>query len=81
MNVTETSGRTSPAIVQLYIQDPTGFTRHVRPWKRLAAFARVVVPAHGKVTVTMPVRADDLGFPGDDMVMRVYRGVCVHPFN
>ena len=23
------------------------------------------------------VKADDLGFPGDDMIMRVHRGVCV----
>lgn len=75
VKVTETSGRTSPAVVQLYIQDPTGVTRHVRPWKRLAAFARVVVPAHGTMSVTMPVRADDLAFPGDDMVLRVHPGV------
>lgn len=37
----------------------------------------MVVPAHSKMTVTMPVRPDDLGFPGDDMVMRVHRGVYV----
>ena len=77
VKITETSGRTSPAVVQLYIQDPTGVTRHVRPWKRLAAFARVIVPAHGTMAVTMAVRADDLGFPGDDMIMRVHRGEYV----
>ena len=29
------------------------------------------VPCHYQV------KADDLGFPGDDMIMRVHRGVCV----
>eukprot|EP01047_Picozoa_sp_COSAG01_P057623 COSAG01_NODE_6684_length_3545_cov_1.480267_2_plen_728_part_00 len=72
--VSESSGRTAPAVVQLYIQDPVGVTAHVRPWKRLAAFAKVVVPAGGTQMVTLPITVDDLAFPGDDMRMRVHKG-------
>ena len=74
VRITESSGRTAPAGIQLYVQDPVAVTAHVRPWKRLLAFAKVVVPARGALTVTLPVRVDDLGFPGDDMRMRVHQG-------
>ena len=49
------------------------------PWHicRLVAFARVVVPAHAEMQVTLPISADDLGFPGDDMIMRVHSGAYV----
>lgn len=74
ITVADISGRTAPAVVQVYVQDPVAVVAHVRPWKRLVAFARVVVPAGGAVNLTLPIRADDLGFPGDDMAMRVHSG-------
>lgn len=77
VTVTNTGSAAGATVVQLYVQDPVGVSLIVRPWKRLAAFQKVknIVPGAGNaVSVTIPVRADDLGFYGDDLVLRVQPG-------
>lgn len=74
--VSNTGGSASGAtVVQVYVQDPVGGGLFVRPWKRLLAFARTpVLPPSAFLHLTLPVRADDLAFYGDDMVLRVQSG-------
>lgn len=55
--VNDVGHRASPAVIQIYVQDPVGSTMHVRPWKRLVAFAKVFVPAGSSVPLHLPVRA------------------------
>lgn len=76
VTVSNSGGVPGATVVQVYVQDPTGTGLIVRPWKRLAAFARTPVLAAGaSVPLTLPIRADDLAYYGDDMVLRVYPGV------
>jgi hypothetical protein len=51
--------------MQVYVQDPPSWQYNqilVRPWKRLAGFARVPLAAGGVTQVTVPVLFDDLAF-------------------
>jgi hypothetical protein len=46
----------------------------VRPWKRLAAFKRVLVAASAGVSVTLEIAADDLAFYDANNTLAVQRG-------
>lgn len=73
--LSNTGAVSGSTVVQVYLQDPIGVSLAVRPWKRLVGFARVNgVPAGASVPVSVPVRADDLAFYGDDGVLRVQAG-------
>ena len=75
--ISDVSGRPAPAVLQLYVQDPVGAVAHVRPWKRLVGFRKVVVPGSGVVRLELGIRADDLAFVGDDMRLRLHQGKYV----
>jgi beta-glucosidase len=70
-----TGAAAGAVVAQVYAQDPVGATLSVRPWKRLVGFARVGGLAPGETRpVTLPLRADDFGFVGDDGVLAVRAG-------
>jgi hypothetical protein len=76
VTLAETSGRTAPAVIQLYVQDPVGVLHRARPWKRLVGFGKHMVAGGGSMRVTIPILLDDLAFPGDDMAMALHAGAC-----
>ena len=76
--VRNTGNVTGSVVVQVYVQDPAGVSLAVRPWKRLVGFIRVAdLAPDASQFVTLPIRADDLGFYGDDGVLRVTSGQYV----
>ena len=65
----------SATVVQLYGQDPTGVVMHVRPWKRLFAFARVPsLPPAVCSTATLDALASDVAFYSDAMEFALVKG-------
>jgi beta-glucosidase len=78
VSLTVTNAGTAVAgscVVQVYIQDPVGASLSVRPWKRLVGFVRVADIQPGEARgVALPLRADDVGFVGDDGTLAVRAG-------
>ncbi|MCU7725177.1 glycoside hydrolase family 3 C-terminal domain-containing protein [Actinoplanes sp. KI2] len=60
--VTNTGDRPGAEVVQLYAATPDSPARLQRPRKRLIAFRKVSLPPHRSISVTLPVRGDDLAF-------------------
>lgn len=59
-------------VVQLYVRDLAASV--VQPVRRLRAFRRVEVPPRGEVEVRFPLRREDLGFIGTDLLPRAEPG-------
>ena len=72
MTVTNTGARAGVAVAQVYGEDP--IMDHVRPWKRLLAFARVPLDAGASARVTIPIAAHAIAFYDDEMTWRVVPG-------
>ncbi len=74
--VRNAGARDGACVVFVFVQDPSGLSagRIVRPWKRLAAFKRVLVAASAGVSVTLELAADDLAFYDANNTLAVQRG-------
>ncbi len=65
-------------VVQLYVIDPVGVTgRVVRPWKRLAGFARVEVAPGGASGVEVPIAAAQVALVTERMQWAVVPGAYI----
>lgn len=72
--VTNTGSMTGQEISQLYVTDPIGASVVVRPWKRLAGFAKTRIEPGESAKVDILVGADDLALHGIDMKMEILAG-------
>jgi beta-glucosidase len=72
VTITNNSDYSSEEIVQLYIRDKAAST--TRPIKELKGFKRVLINAHESVQVSFEIKADLLGFYGQQNTLIIENG-------